>query len=345
MAIRWGIIGCGDVTEVKSGPGFQQADGSELVAVMRRTRAKAEDYARRHVVPRWYDDAAKLIADPEVDAVYVATPPGSHLECALRVAAAGKPAYVEKPMARNHAECRRMVDAFAAARLPLFVAYYRRCLPRFMRAKELIDTGHLGQVTAVSYQAASPPPAADSRVVTGWHLKAEHSGGGLFLDVGCHTLDILDYMLGPLSDVSGAAANLAGVGEVEDAVAMTFRTPAGALGAAQWNYASAISEDLIQITGSDARLVLSTFGNQPLRLIAAEGREKSFDLPNPPHIQQPLIQSIVEELLGRGRCPSHGDSAARTAHVMDQVLTDYYAGRDDAFWTRPHTWPGRPGAH
>src|SRR5438067_1919276 len=113
--IRWGIIGCGDVTEVKSGPGFRKAQDSALVAVMRRDGAKAADYARRHGVPHWYDDADKLVADPEVNAVYVATPPGSHLEYALRVAAAGKPCYVEKPMARSHAECRRMIDAFDAA--------------------------------------------------------------------------------------------------------------------------------------------------------------------------------------------------------------------------------------
>src|SRR5215207_2284977 len=114
--IRWGIIGCGDVTEVKSGPGFQKAEGSALVAVMRRTRGAAEDYARRHGVPRWYDDADRLIGDPEVDAVYVATPPSSHMEYAVRVAAAGKPVYVEKPMARDHRECLAMIEACRAAR-------------------------------------------------------------------------------------------------------------------------------------------------------------------------------------------------------------------------------------
>src|SRR5882757_10269989 len=103
--IRWGIIGCGDVTEVKSGPALQRATGSALVAVMRRDRAKAEDYARRHGVARAYDDAAALIADPDVDAVYVATPPSSHAAYTLAAARAGKPVYVEKPMALSHAEC------------------------------------------------------------------------------------------------------------------------------------------------------------------------------------------------------------------------------------------------
>src|SRR5579864_4848096 len=131
MTIRWGIIGCGDVTERKSGPAFQKVEGSRLVAVMRRDGAKAEDYARRHNVPYWYDRAEAVIEHPEVDAVYVATPPGSHLEYTLAVASAGKPAYIEKPMARNHQECDQMVQAFRSAGLPLFVAYYRRALDRF----------------------------------------------------------------------------------------------------------------------------------------------------------------------------------------------------------------------
>ncbi len=124
--IRWGIIGCGNVTEVKSGPGFQKAGNSSLVAVMRRNAALAQDYAGRHGVPRWYDDGAALIADPEVDAVYVATPPSSHKGYVLACAAAGKPVYVEKPMALDHGECEEMIAACRAANVPLFVAYYRR---------------------------------------------------------------------------------------------------------------------------------------------------------------------------------------------------------------------------
>jgi 1,5-anhydro-D-fructose reductase (1,5-anhydro-D-mannitol-forming) len=107
--IRWGMIGCGDVTEVKSGPGFQKAAGSALMAVMRRNGGLAADYARRHGVPRCYDRADALLADDEVDAVYIATPPDTHADYALLAAAASKPAYVEKPMARHTPECDRMI--------------------------------------------------------------------------------------------------------------------------------------------------------------------------------------------------------------------------------------------
>ncbi|HLK58519.1 MAG TPA: Gfo/Idh/MocA family oxidoreductase [Chthonomonadaceae bacterium] len=340
MAIRWGILGCGDVTEVKSGPGFQKAEGSELVAVMRRNGEKAADYARRHDVPRWYDSADVLIQDPEVDAVYIATPPGSHLRYALQVCAAGKPCYVEKPMARNHAECLQMVEAFAAADLPLFVAYYRRGLPRFRNAKELMESGRIGQVTGVNYRFASPSHTRTDPNALPWRFQAEEAGGGLFLDLGCHTLDILDFILGPLTEVSGSAANLAGPYAVEDSVALQFRTPSGALGLAAWNFVSAIREDIIEISGTEGRITLSTFGNEPVVLEAPQGRE-TFDLPNPPHIQQPLIQSIVDELQGMGRCPSTGVTAARTNRVMDIALSGFYGGREEAFWQRPDTWPGR----
>jgi 1,5-anhydro-D-fructose reductase (1,5-anhydro-D-mannitol-forming) len=335
--IRWGIIGCGDVTEIKSGPGFQKAIGSKLVAVMRRNGELAEDYARRHSVPRWYDDADALIDDSEVDAVYIATPPGVHLEMALKVAKAGKPAYVEKPMARNHAECRAMVEAFAAAKLPLFVAYYRRVLPRFVKCKELIDSGRLGHITAVNYRQSLPGHQNLDPKNLPWRLEASHSGGGLFMDIGSHTLDILDHLLGPLQNCAGTARNLASPHAVEDSVVMNFQTAGGALGTGHWNFASSIHEDIIEITGTAARISLSTFGNDPVRLLTANTEER-FNLPNPPHVHQPLIQLMVNDLLGNGKCPSTGESGARTSAVMDIALSSYYNGRGDAFWHRPGTW-------
>lgn len=340
MTIRWGIIGCGDVTEVKSGPGFQNAEGSMLVAVMRRDGAKAEDYARRHNVPYWFDRAEAVIEHPEVDAVYIATPPGSHRDYALQVAAAGKPCYIEKPMARNHAECLEITEAFQKADLPLFVAFYRRGLARFRKAQEIVQSGQLGTLTQVGYRFSSPSHRQINPDALPWRLEAEHAGGGLFLDLGCHTLDILDFIVGPLTNVEGDAANLASPHAVEDAVTMRFRTPQFALGIASWNFASAIREDSIEITGTEGRLTLSTFGNEPVQLETTQGSEK-FDLPNPPHIQQPFIQQMVDDLHGKDTAPSTGVTAARTAQVMDMVLSRYYGGREDTFWARPETWPGR----
>lgn len=335
--ICWGILGCGNVTEVKSGPGFQNAEGSALTAVMRRTPLMAEDYATRHDVPNWFGDADALIEAPDVDAVYIASPPGSHMELALKVCAAGKPCYVEKPMARNGAECDEMVKAFADAGLPLFVAYYRRRLPRFLKAKALIDSGALGTIKAVKYRWEG---IADPDSDPGWRVQAEHSGGGLFLDLGSHTLDILDLLLGPLQNPNGQARNTAGLYAVEDRVDLQFDLKNGATATATWDFAGKQHADLIQVTGELGTLCLSTFGNEPVRLQTRDN-EQAFDLPNPKTIQQPLIQSIVDELRGEGACPSTGATAARTSHIMDTALQSYYDGRGDAFWTRPNTWPGR----
>jgi 1,5-anhydro-D-fructose reductase (1,5-anhydro-D-mannitol-forming) len=340
MTVRWGILGCGKVCELKSGPGLRKAAGSEVALVMRRDAGLAEDYARRHGIVRWTTDADALISDPQVDAVYIATPPGAHLEYALRVAAAGKPAYVEKPMARNYAECGRMNAAFAAARQPLFVAYYRRRLTRFLKTKELIASGQLGQVTMLNYRYANNKAHRITPDQLEWRLLAEHSGGGLFLDLGSHALDLFDFLFGPIEEVHGLAANMASPCDVEDVVSLGCRFASGTLVAASWNFAAAEPEDTIEITGTQGKISLSLFGNDPVVLRTPAG-VKQFDLPNPPHIQQPLIQSMVDELHGHGQCPSTGESAARTSRVMDQVLSSYYGGRDDAFWNRPDTWPGR----
>lgn len=334
--VRWGIIGCGNVTEVKSGPGFQQARGSRLVAVMRRNAGLAEDYARRHGVARWYGDAQALVDDPEVDAVYVATPPGSHLEHALRVAAAGKPAYVEKPLARSGAECDRMVEAFGAARLPLFAAYYRRRFPRFLAVADQLKGGAIGSVTGAEYRLAAPA----HRAVKGWRFDAAESGGGIFLDTGSHALDLLDFLLGPLEQVAGSAANAASDCAVEDTVSLCFRTAAGVAGAMTCNSAGALHADEMRLSGTEGVLSFSVFGAEPIRLETTAGT-KTFDLPNPATVQEPLIQSAVDDLLGRGTCPSTGESARRTSRVMDRVLDAYYGGRTDPFWARPQTWPGR----
>lgn len=342
--IRWGILGCGDVTEQKSGPGFQRARDSELVAVMRRQGALAADYARRHGVPRWYDEARALVADPDVDAVYVATPPGAHLDGVDLAAAAGKPVYVEKPMARNTAECDRMIARCRDAGVPLFVAYYRRALPRFERIRSLVADGAIGRLTGVSYRQSFPLPANADPARGAWRLDPADSGGGLLLDVGAHVLDLIDFITGPipLETVQGHAAQRGGVGRVEDTVGALFRTADGTPGTAHWDFVTSVREDRLEFTGTAGRVSAAVFNSEPVRLETA-GRTEEFAFEPPAAIAQPLIQTVVDALLGRGPCPSTGESARRTSAVMDRLLDGYYGGRQDAFWLRPGTWPG-PGA-
>ncbi|PYI50438.1 Gfo/Idh/MocA family protein [Paenibacillus flagellatus] len=315
--IRWGIIGCGNVTEVKSGPGFQKADRSELVAVMRRNGELAADYARRHQVPKWYDDAEALIRDPDVDAVYIATPPSSHKAYALAAAAAGKPVYVEKPMALNASECTEMVEACREAGVPLFVAYYRRALPRFLKVKQLLDMGAIGDVRFVTTVHTKRLTEDPDRLP--WRVVPELSGGGHFFDLASHTLDLLDFLLGPIREAAGRAGNQGGVYPAEDIVSGSYVFESGVQGTGLWCFTAYHAGEVNEIVGSRGKLTFSTFGSEPIRLTTADGIG-DYALEQPPHIQQPLIQTIVDELLGAGKCPSTGVSAMRTARVMDELV-------------------------
>lgn len=325
--IRWGMIGCGAVAEVKSGPALQKAQHSRLVAVMRRNADRARDYAHRHGVPRWYDDADALIHDHEVDAVYVATPPDSHRDYALRVARAGKPVYVEKPMARNHPECLEMIDACDRARVPLFVAYYRRALPRFLKIKELIDNGAIGDVRFVSIVFSQPlaPEDLDPENLP-WRVVPEIAGGGRFVDLAAHMLDFLDYALGPIRDAVGHASNQAGRYPAEDIVSGSFVFESGVHGAGTWCFSAFEERDATEIVGTKGKVEYSTFDTRPIVLTNDRGRLE-FPIDNPPHIQQPLIQCVVDALNGRGTAPSTGDTAARTSWVMERMLSAEARGR------------------
>jgi predicted dehydrogenase len=318
--IRWGIIGCGDVTEAKSGPGFQKADNSALVAVMRRNGELARDYARRHGVPRWYDDAEALIHDPDVDAVYIATPPSSHKDYAMMSARAGKPVYVEKPMALSFAECQAMIEACRIAGVPLFVAYYRRALARFLKVKQLIETGAIGDVRFVSVTLYQPLIKGELTPQTlPWRVIPEIAGGGLFVDLAAHMLDFLDLLLGPIRDVQGYAANQARRYPAEDIVSGTFVFESGVHGVGTWCFSAFERRDHTEIVGTAGKIAYSTFDAQPLALTTPTG-VTDIPIEYPAHIQQPLIQSIVDELNGVGTCPSTGESAARTSWVMDRML-------------------------
>lgn len=319
--VRWGIIGCGDVTERKSGPGFQKAEHSELVAVMRRNREKARDYAQRHGVRRYYDRAEDLIADQEVEAVYVATPPSSHLDLALMAAAAGKPCLVEKPMARNHKECTLMLQAFQSRGVPLFVAYYRRALPRFLKVRRLLREGAVGRLTSVHIFHFD-------RLVTGdqaraWRFDPDIAGAGLFLDLASHALDLLDFFAGPVRSAGGFAINTGGAYRAEDVTAACFEFASGAVGTGIWNFNAAYGANRIILTGSEGEIDTPVFTDGDV-VLRRHGEEEIFPIRNPPHIHQPLIQTVVDHLLGRGSCESTGESAARTSWVMDRCLEGYY---------------------
>jgi len=321
--IKWGMIGCGDVTEKKSGPAFNKVKDSELVAVMCRTPGRAEDYARRHGIPKWTMDAENLITDPEINVIYIATPPDSHAYYTDQAAKQGKAIYVEKPMAKNYAECLEMIEVCKKASVPLFVAYYRRCMPKFLKVKEILDSGLIGTVRAIIISLVLPPRPQDlNSDHLPWRVIPEIAGGGYFVDLASHQLDLLDFLFGPIQEASGDKAFQTGWYPAEDLVSAHFRFENGILGDGMWCFSGADfhQQDRTEIIGSEGKITFSFFDPSPLEVLTPNGVNK-INTPWPEHVQQPLIECVVSALLGKGICPSTGVSAARTNHIMDSILS------------------------
>jgi predicted dehydrogenase len=323
--IKWGIIGCGNVTEVKSGPAFSKVENSRLVAVMRRDASLAEDYARRHNVPKFYSNASELINDPEVNAVYIATPPGSHMEYALEVIRAGKPVYIEKPMAVSFAECEKINNAARKHNIPVFVAYYRRALPGFLMVKKMIEDGVIGKVLFVQMQLFKFPSPDERSGKLPWRVDPKIAGGGHFFDLASHQLDWLDYVFGPVQKVKSVVTNHSGLYEAEDFVAADFVFPNNVICTGTWSFSVSpeASRDTIEIIGDKGTISFSTFDFKPIVVTNGSGTAEYVN-ERPEHVQLFLINKIVKALEGKGESPSTGITGARTSWVMDEVVKEYY---------------------
>jgi predicted dehydrogenase len=323
--IQWGIIGCGNVTEVKSGPAFNKVKNSRLLAVMRRNASLAEDYAKRHNVPRFYSKADDIINDRDINAVYVATPPASHAEYAIKVLKAGKPVYIEKPMALNLKECASINKAAEKYNLPVFVAYYRRTLPGFLKIKELIENGSIGKVRFVQLQIYNFPSEDEKAGRLPWRVKPDISGAGHFFDLASHQLDYLDFVFGPVRKVASLTINQAGLYKAEDFVSASFLFRNNIVAAGNWCFAFSpeSNRDSLEIFGEKGMIKTSTFSFEPI-VLANETGHQEFRNERPEHVQYYLIEQIVKELSGEGKAVSTGITAARTSWVMDEVVKEYY---------------------
>ena len=320
--IKWGFIGCGDVTGKKSGPAFNKVKGSKITAVMSRTASKAKNYAKNYDIPKWYNDAEKLINDSEVNAIYIATPPKFHAEYAIRAMNAGKPVYVEKPMASSYKDCLKMNEVASGKKVQLFVAYYRRTLPYFLKVKELIDKESVGDIYLINIKLWSPPREEDFNFQNPpWRVIPEISGGGYFYDMACHQFDILDYVFGPVKDASGKFSNTGRLYDAEDTVSASMEFESGIVASGSWCFiAQKMNKaDTIEILGSKGRITFSTFSFKPI-ILAIKDNVTKYNPVNPENIQYYMIKNIVEELQGKGKSPSDGISGARTNKVMDMIL-------------------------
>jgi predicted dehydrogenase len=321
--INWGFIGCGEVTEKKSGPAFNEVPGSQVVAVMSRHEAHARAYAERRHIRRWYTDAQMLIDDPDVNAIYVATPPSSHATYAIMAMQAGKPVYVEKPLASSYEDCVRVNRISERTGVPCFVAYYRRYLPYFKRVKQIINDGSIGKVLNVQVRFSIPPRDIDYQASQHlpWRLRPEISGGGYFYDLAPHQLDLLQDYFGVITKAHGYTANRAHLYEPEDTISAVFRFANGLTGSASWCFVGheSAKEDCIEIIGDKGMLSFSVFNYDPIHLVTSEGN-MSINVPNPPYAQLPIIQNVIEHLQGEGHCDCTSVSATPVNWVLDRVL-------------------------
>ena len=320
--IKWGFIGCGEVTKYKSGPAFQKIENSEVVAVMSRNGDKAKTYAKERGIPKWYDDAQELIDDEEVNAVYIATPPSSHATYAIMSMKAGKPVYIEKPMAVTYEECCRINRISKETGVPCFVAYYRRYLPYFLKVKSLVEEGHIGNIINIQIRFAQPPRDLDhNKENLPWRVQPDIAGGGYFYDLAPHQIDLLQEIFGCILEASGYKSNRGRLYPAEDTLSACFQFDSGLVGSGSWCFVAHESarEDRIEIIGDKGMICFSVFTYDPIALHTERGREEII-VENPTYVQQPLIQAVVDHLLGKSVCGCDGESATLTNWVMDKIL-------------------------
>ncbi len=319
--IRWGIIGCGAVTEVKSGPAYQKTDGFQLAAVMRRNEQLAKDYATRHGIEKYYSRADDLINDESIDAVYIATPPDAHKLYALRVAEAGKICCIEKPLAPTFQDSKNILEAFEKAQVPLFVSYYRRSLPRFNKVKALLESGDIGIIRHINWHLNKAANQIDISHQYNWRTDKTIAAGGYFDDLASHGLDLFAYLLGEYEIVKGIGTNQQKLYSSFDSVSACWIHKNGITGTGSWNFGGFSRQDKVTIYGSEGEISFSVFDEHPI-CISNAAQHHEFHIENPENIQLYHVQNIKKQLCSNYVHPSNGVSATHTSWVMDQILRD-----------------------
>jgi predicted dehydrogenase len=319
--VQWGIIGCGDVAEVKSGPAFNKVSNSRLVAVMRRNAAKAKDFAERHKVDKWYSNAEDLIDDDEVNAIYVATPPSAHEEYTIAALQKGKPVYVEKPMALDTASAQRMLQASKETGVKLTVAHYRREQPMFLKVKEFLKKKAIGDIRFINlqyWQPASSYNLASEGIQ--WRVDPDIAGGGIFHDIAPHQVDLMIYYFGKVKHVQGISSNQAGLYKADDLVTGQIVFESGVVFNGSWCFTVAPSErrDICEIIGSKGKISFPVFSSFDIEL-TQNNKKRTIGFDRIPHVQQPMISKVVEYFLNKSSNPCPPEDGVEVMRIMDEM--------------------------
>ncbi|SHJ71006.1 Predicted dehydrogenase [Maribacter aquivivus] len=315
--INWGIIGCGDVAEVKSGPAFQRVANSNLLSVMRRNEEKAKDFAKRHNIQHWTSNPNDILNNKNINAVYIATPPSSHLKYALQALKAGKHVYLEKPMALNADEAKQICNALKNSTNKLTMAHYRRKLPAFLKVKELLEANSIGVILHIDLQVLqSKKKLFVANVKDNWRIQPAVSGGGYFYDLAPHHIDLMIYFFGPIDKVLGLTKSTTRNANVEEIVngIISFQNGIQFRGIWNFNVAENNQKDQCIIYGSEGSIEFSFFGSELILKTIKEEQILSFT--NPKHVQEPMIQATVDYFLGKEENPCQAEDGLL---VMDTI--------------------------
>lgn len=315
--IGWGLIGCGDIARRRVAPALRDLETCDLVAVNRGRSDLAADFAREFGARRWYADWRELLQDPEIDAVYIATPVDLHAAQTIAAAEAGKHVLCEKPMAMTAAECDRMLAACDANGVRLGIAYYRHFYPVIKRIKELLADGEIGSPVLAqinAFEMFNPPPDGDRY----WLLEPERSGGGPLMDFGCHRIEVLLNLLGPLAAAASLNTSVSFKRPVEDTSLATFRFASGAVAALAVTHAAWESTDTLDLYGSRGSFHIASLNRGELLIRTAAG-ERTESHPPHPNIHQPSIADFVAALL-EGRSPMVDGQIGREVARIEDLL-------------------------
>ena len=321
--ITWGLIGTGNVTEVKSGPGLYKSSNSFLKGVFDVSFDKAKDWASRHGISKVYISIDEMLLDEDIDIVYIATPPNTHKEIVFKVLNAKKIPYVEKPMGLDFEECISMENLSKKLNIPIYVAFYRRAMEKYVKIKDLLDSKYIGEVLSV--RVTHLMRVEDNELNPNklpWRLIYEVTKGGKFLDMGVHVLDILTFFFGDIVNVNGIAKNYGNYYEVDDTVESIFEFENGVIGNGFWCYVSDRNVDEIIIYGTEGTITTEGLGYGDV-FISKNGVDEVISFEVPEHVAMPYQQSIVNELLGIEKSNANTKSAINITKITDEILREY----------------------
>jgi predicted dehydrogenase len=315
--LGWGLIGCGDIALKRVAPAIRDSPLSELIAVNRAQSELAASFAKQFGARRWYLDWKKLLLDEEMDAVYVATPVHLHAEQTIAAAEAGKHVLCEKPMAMTVRECDQMIEACRSNKVKLGVAYYRHFYPVVERLKAIIKSGEIGIPVLVQVNAFEQfnPAADDPR---SWLLKKDLAGGGPMFDFGCHRIEVLANIFGPISEVQAMTANVIFDREVEDTASALFRFERGACAVLSVSHAAAEAKDSLHIFGSLGSIRVSILNEGKIRVTGTLG-ERYESHPPGANLHASVIEDFVKAVL-TDRAPAVSGATGRAVALIEEEI-------------------------